>query len=73
MTLNKLKFVNYIYNTKERWWVKVGNIEGQNVYGKISNSPITNDILFGESGTIKLCDSVAVLQSQCEYILTCLS
>ena len=53
--------------------MKVENIEGQNVYGKRSNSPITNDILFGESGTIKQCDSVAVLQSQCEYILTCLS
>ena len=53
--------------------MKVENIEGQNVYGKLSNSPITNDILFGDSGTIKLCDSVAVLQSLCEYILICLS
>ena len=61
MILKKLKFVKYIYSSKERLWVKVDNIKGHYVYGKINNNPITKGILFGDKVKLKLSDIIDVI------------
>ena len=51
---SKPKYIKYSYKNRERLWVKVDKIVGNNVYGKIANTPIEKGLKFGDLVKIRL-------------------
>ena len=42
------RYIKFRYKNKERLWVQVERIEGNYIYGKVANNPITEGLKFGD-------------------------